>query len=160
MIQVTCEGWVRELSAVDTRMHAIAVVYYCLTRAMVVLWGGCIFVYRSRSTSRRGRGSRSPPRRSPPRVADRSPPRRSPPRGGDRSPPRRSPARGGDRDRRSPPRGGGSSNGRGSDRNNSERISLLCRNIGDRTDGRDLKEAFEQYGDVKDVYIPTDFYTK
>jgi hypothetical protein len=36
----------------------------------------------------------------------------------------------------------------------------LCRNIGDRTDGRDLKEAFEQYGDVKDVYIPTDFYTK
>jgi hypothetical protein len=143
-------------------MHAIAVVYYCLTRAMVVLCGGFIFVYRSRSTSRRGRGSRSPPppRRSPPRVTDRSPPRRSPPRGGDRSPPRRSPPRGGDRDRRSPPRGGGSSNGRGSERNNSERISLLCRNIGDRTDGRDLKEAFEQYGDVKDVYIPTDFYTK
>ena len=45
-------------------------------------------------------------------------------------------------------------------RSNMERISLLVRNIGDRTDSRDLREAFERYGHVKDVYIPTDFYTK
>ena len=45
-------------------------------------------------------------------------------------------------------------------RNNSERISLLVRNIGDRTDLRDLREAFERFGEVKDIYVPTDFYTK
>ena len=39
-------------------------------------------------------------------------------------------------------------------------LQLLVKNIGDRTDGRDLKEAFERYGQVKDVYIPTDFHTR
>jgi RNA recognition motif-containing protein len=41
-----------------------------------------------------------------------------------------------------------------------DRISLLMCNIGDRTDRRNLREAFERYGHVKDVYIPTDFHTK
>ena len=36
----------------------------------------------------------------------------------------------------------------------------VVRNISDRTDSRDLREYFERYGHVKDVYIPTDFYTK
>jgi len=43
---------------------------------------------------------------------------------------------------------------------NMDRISLLMCNIGDRTDRRNLREAFERYGHVKDVYIPTDFHTK
>ena len=111
---------------------------------------------------------------------------RTPPRGGNRSPPRY----------RSPPRGGGGGGGR--PRNNSERISLLVRNLGERTDLRDIRyacmraaalhcrclngersarcfnialhsaslasgehrEAFERYGGVKDVYQPTDFYTR
>ncbi|EKX46025.1 hypothetical protein GUITHDRAFT_70912, partial [Guillardia theta CCMP2712] len=34
------------------------------------------------------------------------------------------------------------------------------RNIGDRTDGQDLRELFGRYGTVKDVYIPIDYYTK
>lgn len=60
---------------------------------------------------------------------------------------------------RSPRRGDrGGGGGGGGGRNNSERISLLVRNIGD--DVRGLKEAFERYGHVKDVYVPTDFYTK
>ena len=91
-------------------------------------------------------GSRS---RSPPRRRSRSPDRRG-------SPPRRG---GG---YRSPPRGGREGREREQERarSNMERISLLVRNIGDRTDSRDLREAFERYGHVKDVYIPTDFYTK
>ena len=79
------------------------------------------------------------------------------------SPPRRgysrSPRRGG---YRSPARGARSDREREAERarSNQDRISLLVRNIGDRTDSRDLREAFERYGHVKDVYIPTDFYTK
>jgi len=100
-------------------------------------------------------GSRS---RSPRRDS------RSPPRRGGGSPPRRgysrSPRRGGGY--RSPPRGVRNDREREAERarSNQDRISLLVRNIGDRTDSRDLREAFERYGHVKDVYIPTDFYTK
>ena len=94
--------------------------------------------------------SRSPPRRG---GNDRSrSPRRGGGSGGYRSPPRRG---GGDR---SPPRGGRGGGDRS--RTNGERISLLVRNLGDRIDPGDLKDAFGRYGHVKDVYIPTDFYTK
>ena len=106
------------------------------------------------SCARETMGSRS---RSPPRRRSRSPDRRgSPPRRGYS----RSPRRGGGY--RSPPRGGREGREREQERarSNMERISLLVRNIGDRTDSRDLREAFERYGHVKDVYIPTDFYTK
>ena len=81
------------------------------------------------------------------------------------SPPRRgysrSPRRGGG-GYRSPPRGVRNDREREAERarSNQDRISLLVRNIGDRTDSRDLREAFERYGHVKDVYIPTDFYTR
>jgi RNA recognition motif-containing protein len=100
-------------------------------------------------------GSRS---RSPRRDS------RSPPRRGGGSPPRRghsrSPRRGGGY--RSPPRGGREGKEREQERarSNQDRISLLVRNISDRTDSRDLREYFERYGHVKDVYIPTDFYTR
>ena len=77
-----------------------------------------------------------------------------------RSPPRRGGGGGGYRSRSPPRGGGGGGNGRGSERQNGERISLLVRNIGDRTDLRDLKDAFARYGDVKDVYVPTDYSTK
>jgi len=75
-----------------------------------------------------------------------------------RSPPRRGGGGGGYRSRSPPHGGGGGGNGRGSERQNGERISV--RNIGDRTDLRDLKDAFARYGDVKDVYVPTDYSTK
>ena len=89
--------------------------------------------------------SRSPPRRGGNDRSSRSP-RRGGGGGGYRSPPRRS-----------PPRGGGD---RGRSTTNAERISLLVRNIGDRADPRELQSAFERYGHVKDVYIPTDFYNQ
>ncbi|KUF94469.1 Calmodulin [Phytophthora nicotianae] len=39
-------------------------------------------------------------------------------------------------------------------------ISLLVRNISRRLRPEDIRKEFERYGEVRDVYIPKDFYTK
>ncbi|CAH0477072.1 unnamed protein product [Peronospora belbahrii] len=39
-------------------------------------------------------------------------------------------------------------------------ISLLVRNISRRLRPEDLRKEFERYGEIRDVYIPKDFYTK
>ncbi|CAI5705005.1 unnamed protein product [Peronospora effusa] len=39
-------------------------------------------------------------------------------------------------------------------------ISLLVRNISRRLRPEDIRKEFESYGEVRDVYIPKDFYTK
>ncbi|OWZ23884.1 DNA replication licensing factor [Phytophthora megakarya] len=39
-------------------------------------------------------------------------------------------------------------------------ISLLVRNISRRLRPEDIRKEFERYGEVRDVYIPKDYYTK
>ncbi|RLO13518.1 hypothetical protein DYB28_002325, partial [Aphanomyces astaci] len=39
-------------------------------------------------------------------------------------------------------------------------VSLLVRNLNKSTSADDVKELFNQYGEVRDVYTPLDFYTK
>ncbi|ETV93170.1 hypothetical protein H310_12777 [Aphanomyces invadans] len=39
-------------------------------------------------------------------------------------------------------------------------ISLLVRNLNKNTSAEDVKELFSQYGEVRDVYTPLDYYTK
>ncbi|CAI5739361.1 unnamed protein product [Hyaloperonospora brassicae] len=39
-------------------------------------------------------------------------------------------------------------------------ISLLVRNVSHRLRSEDIRKEFEQYGQVRDVYIPRDFHTK
>ena len=74
-------------------------------------------------------------------MSSRSRSRSRSPRKRSRSPARR---------RRSPPRR--SANG--------GRISLLVRNLDRKTGPEDLKEAFSKYGEIRDVYMPVDYYTK
>merc|ERR1719272_2358030 len=40
------------------------------------------------------------------------------------------------------------------------RASLLVRNLSLRTSPEDVREVFERYGSIKDVYMPRDHYTK
>eukprot|EP00638_Chattonella_subsalsa_P017633 CAMPEP_0117831034 /NCGR_PEP_ID=MMETSP0949-20121206/8858_1 /TAXON_ID=44440 /ORGANISM="Chattonella subsalsa, Strain CCMP2191" /LENGTH=126 /DNA_ID=CAMNT_0005672173 /DNA_START=32 /DNA_END=408 /DNA_ORIENTATION=- len=53
-------------------------------------------------------------------------------------------------------RGGG---GGGSGRRN-EGCSLLVRNLSYRTRNEDLRYVFGKFGDLRDVYIPRDYYTQ
>ena len=54
-------------------------------------------------------------------------------------------------------RGGGGGGGGGGDGGN---VSLLVRNISFRTTKDELKDAFGRHGDVRDVHLPVDYYTK
>ncbi|KAG7402163.1 Arginine/serine-rich splicing factor scl25a transcript I [Phytophthora boehmeriae] len=46
------------------------------------------------------------------------------------------------------------------DRGDRGGISLLVRNISRRLRPEDIRKEFERYGEVRDVYIPKDYYTK
>uniref|UniRef100_K3WQC2 RRM domain-containing protein n=1 Tax=Globisporangium ultimum (strain ATCC 200006 / CBS 805.95 / DAOM BR144) TaxID=431595 RepID=K3WQC2_GLOUD len=39
-------------------------------------------------------------------------------------------------------------------------ISLLVRNVSRRLRPEDVRKEFERFGDVRDVYIPKDYYTR
>ena len=39
-------------------------------------------------------------------------------------------------------------------------ISLYVRGLTDRVSAQELREACEKYGEVRDVYVPRDYYTK
>jgi RNA recognition motif-containing protein len=39
-------------------------------------------------------------------------------------------------------------------------VSLLVRNLSYRTTAVDLKNCFNKFGDVRDVYIPLEYHTK
>mgnify|MGYP001171602442 CR=1 FL=1 len=108
---------------------------------------------RSRSPS--PKRSRSP---SPMRDGD-TPERRSRSRSKDRRSPARdrSPRGGGDRGGGGGGRGGGGRNDRNDDRDG---VSLLVRNLPYDATVEEIRTAFEEYGEVRDVYIPKDYHTK
>ncbi|KAG6417178.1 hypothetical protein SASPL_119329 [Salvia splendens] len=68
-----------------------------------------------------------------------------------------SPPRGYGRRERSPPRGGGRY-GRGGDRGDAP-TSLLVRNLRHDCRPEDLRRPFGQFGPIKDIYLPRDYYT-
>lgn len=39
------------------------------------------------------------------------------------------------------------------------KVSLLVRNLNKRTSAEEIKKFFEQYGTIKDVYLPKDYYS-
>ena len=39
------------------------------------------------------------------------------------------------------------------------KVSLLVRNLSRKTTAEDIKKFFEQYGAIKDVYLPKDYYS-
>lgn len=56
--------------------------------------------------------------------------------------------------------GGGSGSGRGPPPDTADMVSLKVDNLTFRTNPDDLRRTFEKYGDVGDVYIPRDRFTK
>ncbi|KAH6777331.1 SC35-like splicing factor 30A [Perilla frutescens var. frutescens] len=69
-----------------------------------------------------------------------------------------SPPRGYGRRGRSPPRGGGGGGGRYGSRGDAA-TSLLVRNLRHDCRPEDLRRPFGQFGPIKDVYLPRDYYT-
>merc|ERR1711998_673830 len=57
-------------------------------------------------------------------------------------------------------RGRSRSRGRSPGRSGPRKQSLLVRNLNTRTTPEDLREAFGRYGEVRDVYMPRDHYTR
>lgn len=39
------------------------------------------------------------------------------------------------------------------------KVSLLVRNLNKKTSSEEIKKFFEQYGTIKDVYLPKDYYS-
>ncbi|KAG6409918.1 hypothetical protein SASPL_127960 [Salvia splendens] len=70
-----------------------------------------------------------------------------------------SPPRGYGRRERSPPRGGGGRYGRGGRDRDDAPTSLLVRNLRHDCRPEDLRRPFGQFGPVKDIYLPRDYYT-
>ncbi|KAL1552926.1 Arginine/serine-rich splicing factor scl25a transcript I, variant 2 [Salvia divinorum] len=71
-----------------------------------------------------------------------------------------SPPRGYGRRERSPPRGGGGRYGRGGGRDRDDApTSLLVRNLRHDCRPEDLRRPFGQFGPLKDIYLPRDYYT-
>ncbi|XP_041996085.1 serine/arginine-rich SC35-like splicing factor SCL30A isoform X2 [Salvia splendens] len=69
-----------------------------------------------------------------------------------------SPPRGYARRGRSPPRGGGRYGRGGGDRGDAP-TSLLVRNLRHDCRPEDLRRPFGQFGPIKDIYLPRDYYT-
>lgn len=91
-------------------------------------------ISRSRSRSKRSdNGNRKKSRRSNSRSISRS----------------RSRSKSKTRDRSREPR-----------RGNREGFSILVRNLSQRVDSDELKEEFKRFGEIKDVYLPLDHYSK
>lgn len=62
--------------------------------------------------------------------------------------------RGGERGSRGGDRGGGERGG------GAERVSLLVRNLPMDMRLEELRQRFEKYGEVRDIYMPRDYYTQ
>ena len=76
----------------------------------------------------------------------------------------RSPRREGDARRSRSPRGRGGGRGGGRFDNDKGRngvgVSLLVRQLPQEASAEEIEEAFSKYGQIMDVYIPKDYYTK
>ena len=57
-------------------------------------------------------------------------------------------------------RGRDRSRDRSNDRNSESSSSLLVRNLSYNIHQSDIRRLMEKYGDVKDVYIPTDYHSR
>lgn len=60
-------------------------------------------------------------------------------------------------------RGGSDRGSRGGDRGGgggAERVSLLVRNLPMDMRLEELRQRFEKYGEVRDIYMPRDYYTQ
>lgn len=60
-------------------------------------------------------------------------------------------------------RGGSDRGSRGGDRDRvggAERVSLLVRNLPMDMRLEELRQRFEKYGEVRDIYMPRDYYTQ
>ena len=40
------------------------------------------------------------------------------------------------------------------------KVSLLVRNLAHSTSDVDLRKIFERFGEIRDVYLPKDYYTR
>lgn len=56
--------------------------------------------------------------------------------------------------------GGGGGGGRRGRRGGKDGVSLLVRNLSADITTQDLEQAFRRIGDVRDVYIPTDYHSR